>query len=77
MCIIVPEEGDVGAFKSLTAADLGVDAGAPAAAPAPAPAAAAPAAAPAAGLKKDYPPHTPGTFVRGKKNREKHEGFVL
>ncbi len=61
MCVIVSEESDVAAFKSLTAADLGGDA-APAGAPSP-PAAAAPApaaAAPAAGPKKDYPAHTTG-----------------
>ena len=58
VCIIVPEEGDIAAFKSLSEADLGGTApSATPAAPSPAPAA---AAAPSGGAKKTYPDHIPG-----------------
>ncbi len=62
MCVIVPEEGDIAAFKNLSAADIGGDAPAAAAPPAEAPAApsAAPAAAPAAPTGKSYPDHHKG-----------------
>ena len=62
MCIIVSEESDVAAFKSLTESDLGGTATSPASSTpqqaAPTPAAQAPAAA--SQPKKDYPAHVPG-----------------
>ncbi len=67
MCVIVAEEGDIAAFKNLSAADIGGDAPA-AAAPAAAAPSAPPAAAPAAPSGKSYPDHHKGrnlgnTFV--------------
>ena len=66
VCIIVPEEGDIAAFKNLTETDLGESStapgpAAPAAPSAPVPSAPAPSTS---GPKKGYPDHTPGNTVK-------------
>ena len=76
MCIIVPEEGDIAAFKNLTETDLGESSSASgAAAPAPsAPVPSAPAPSPS-GTKKGYPDHTPGNTIIKKFYRKIDNNF--
>ena len=64
VCIIVPEEGDIAAFKNLTETDLGESS----TAPGPVAAAPVPSAPPpsTSGTRKGYPDHTPGNTIKKK-----------
>ena len=65
VCIIVPEEGDIAAFKNLSETDLG-ESGATSSPAVPAPSAPVPSApAPStSGTGKGYPDHTPGNEIK-------------